>query len=334
MARRVRFGPTTNDTLDSLHAQIDTGNENGNNADNDLVLRDSTGTIVARYDESATTWQLEKPLDLQSNNLSGIATLSASTLGSNLNADSNNLTNVGSFDAGVVNTADVSAATEGHALTKGASGDDLEFEAISVGLFESEGWGFLAESAFSTTADAGSVTFGADKLELRNPGDAAATASLRLFNSGVEFDPSGSGTLRINVNNLTVDNDSTARIIFQISDQPDNGGFTGGTNPDALGVEVLGDGTIRAGTSEDGTFTVDTDSTQDNAYVNALQYIEFAWDGTNCNVETSDGTTVVTASESSNYPTGENLFLKLEARDGDGSNQRNVDFDVDSIEIV
>ena len=73
--RRVRFGPTTDGTLDSLEGQIDTGNENGNNPDNDLVIRDNTGTIVARYNESATTWQLEQPLDLQSNNVTNVGAL-------------------------------------------------------------------------------------------------------------------------------------------------------------------------------------------------------------------------------------------------------------------
>ena len=73
--RRVRFGSTTDGTLDALDAQLDTGNENGNNPDNDLVIRDSTGTIVARYNESATTWQLEQPLDLQSNNVTNVGAL-------------------------------------------------------------------------------------------------------------------------------------------------------------------------------------------------------------------------------------------------------------------
>ena len=75
MSRRVRFGSTTDGTLDALDGQIDTGNENGNNPDNDLVIRDSTGTIVARYNESATTWQLEQPLDLQSNNVTNVGAL-------------------------------------------------------------------------------------------------------------------------------------------------------------------------------------------------------------------------------------------------------------------
>ena len=75
MSRRIRFGSTTDGTLDSLDGQIDTGNENGNNPDNDLVIRDSTGTIVARYNESATTWELEQPLDLQSNNVTNVGAL-------------------------------------------------------------------------------------------------------------------------------------------------------------------------------------------------------------------------------------------------------------------
>ena len=80
MTRRVRFGSTTSGTLDALDGQIDTGNENGNNPDNDLVIRDSTGTIVARYNESATTWQLEQPLDLQSNNVTNVETLDTEDL--------------------------------------------------------------------------------------------------------------------------------------------------------------------------------------------------------------------------------------------------------------
>ena len=79
MSRRVRFGSTTDGTLDALDGQIDTGNENGNNPDNDLVIRDSTGTIVARYNESATTWQLEQPLDLQSNNVTNVGALDTET---------------------------------------------------------------------------------------------------------------------------------------------------------------------------------------------------------------------------------------------------------------
>ena len=80
MSRRVRFGSTTDGTLDALDGQIDTGNENGNNPDNDLVIRDSTGTIVARYNESATTWQLEQPLDLQSNNVTNVGALDVDAL--------------------------------------------------------------------------------------------------------------------------------------------------------------------------------------------------------------------------------------------------------------
>lgn len=59
MPRRLQFGSVTSDTLQSLDAQIGTGNENGNNPDNDLVIRDSTGSIVLRYDESAEAWEPE-----------------------------------------------------------------------------------------------------------------------------------------------------------------------------------------------------------------------------------------------------------------------------------
>ena len=81
--RRLRFGSTTDGSLDQLDAQLDTGNENGNNPDNDLVIRDSTGEIVARYNESATTWQLEQPLDLQSNNVTNVGALDTESLVAN-----------------------------------------------------------------------------------------------------------------------------------------------------------------------------------------------------------------------------------------------------------
>lgn len=64
--RRARFGSTTGGSLDALDAQLGTGNENGNNPDHDLVARDSTGSIVARYDESAGAWQFEGDLVVDS----------------------------------------------------------------------------------------------------------------------------------------------------------------------------------------------------------------------------------------------------------------------------
>lgn len=81
--RRVRFGSTTDGTLDALDGQIDTGNENGNNPDNDLVIRDSNGTIVMRYDESAGAWALAN------NDLTGVGALDTESvsIGDLLNAD-------------------------------------------------------------------------------------------------------------------------------------------------------------------------------------------------------------------------------------------------------
>jgi len=74
MSRRVRFGSTTSGTLDALDGQIDTGNEDGNNPDNDLVIRDSNSNIVMRYDESAEAWTLAN------NDLTGVGALETESL--------------------------------------------------------------------------------------------------------------------------------------------------------------------------------------------------------------------------------------------------------------
>lgn len=54
MPRRVRFGPTTNGTLDELEGELATDTD-----DNDFVIRDSNENIVFRYDEASGYWELE-----------------------------------------------------------------------------------------------------------------------------------------------------------------------------------------------------------------------------------------------------------------------------------
>jgi hypothetical protein len=191
-----------------------------------------------------------------------------------------------------------------------------------------DAFGWVMNSVMSTTVSTpGSITFEYDRVELREPGAAASTSHTRFYNSSVGIDPSEDGSVRIDVSNVSVDDDANAKLFLAASDAPDGSGLNGN---DHLIAEVRGDGTVVTSTSEGGTQSQSTLS-KDNAYVNSLNYVEVRWDGSSLTVETSDGSTVDTVSESGNYPSGENLHLAVKAEDQDGSNQRNADYDVERV---
>lgn len=168
-------------------------------------------------------------------------------------------------------------------------------------------------------------------FELRSPGEAAATDEARIFDNRVEFDPADTVTIRFNLSNITIDNDSGAQMYWGITDAPDTA--TGTAGNDNMWASVFGDGRVRARLTNDGASNPANDTTEDNAFAAGLNYVQFGWDGTTLTVEASDGTDTVTVTNSTNYPAGENLFLSFKAVDADGSNARNADFDVDSIKV-
>ncbi len=73
----------------------------------DIELEDNSGTVVAKWDESATQW------DFVSNDVANVAALTAATgnittanltnLGQNVDAQSNDLTNVGALGTTTLN---------------------------------------------------------------------------------------------------------------------------------------------------------------------------------------------------------------------------------------
>lgn len=188
----------------------------------------------------------------------------------------------------------------------------------------------------STTSGDGSVTLPDNStpvhhIQLRVPGSAASIDESRVFDSTTAFDPSIPGRIQIDVSNLAVDNNTNSEIFVLLTNAPDSGVFDG--SKDQLGARIKGDGDVRALTSDDGMVGQTADSSQDNSYINSLETIEISWDGSSVTVTTDDGSTEVTASDSSNYP-NEDLNFKIAARDGDGSNARNSDFDVGRVVVA
>lgn len=184
----------------------------------------------------------------------------------------------------------------------------------------------LSSGVRGTTVGGGSVSFTTSNIEFREPGNASATSESRAFDPVYSFAPSAAGNIRIDLSNITIDNDNLARIILLITDSPDESGFQPGSNN--LAALASGSGNIFAGSESAGSSGSSVDSTQDNAFVSALNYLDLQWDGSSVTVEASDGTTTVTVSESTNYPSGVPLFVKVAAEDADSGAARNVDFDV------
>lgn len=200
---------------------------------------------------------------------------------------------------------------------------------MSVDADENFGW-IMNNSLSTTSSGSGSVTFEYDRVEIRESGDGAATRQTRAYDaSNVGVDPSEAGSIRIDVSNVDIDDQSDARMYLQLTDAPDSTAEAGG---DFLAAEVRGDGEVRAHTSEDNTAGSSNDTSQDNTFVKSISYVELAWDGSAAAVIVGDGNgNTVTVSDNSNYPSGENLYLSLAAEDQAGSNQRNVDYDVNRV---
>lgn len=188
----------------------------------------------------------------------------------------------------------------------------------------------LTDTLFTTRADDGSVTINDTNIQVRNPGNASAEATSQIVSAAKLWNHIDSGSITVNVSNVTIDNSSNASIRLAIADavleRPGQG-----TQNRLEGI-IRGDGTVVAATENGGTSGTSTDTTQDNAYVSGLNSIKISWDGSSVTVETKDGTTTVTVSDSSNYPANSRqLFLRIAAFDVDGANARNVDYDIDSI---
>lgn len=185
---------------------------------------------------------------------------------------------------------------------------------------------FLA--SYDSTVGGGSVSDNSGTVEIREPGAASSRDESRVYSHIFEFDPSVSRRIRANLSNVTIDDNSQARVLIGVGDSPDSGNTPG---DDLLMGEVQGSGKLRAFTSDDTTSGSTADLSQDNTFVSNLNYIQLSWDGSMLTFEASDGNTTVTVSDSSNYPSGETLHLKIACRDNDGNNARNVDIDVDSV---
>lgn len=186
-------------------------------------------------------------------------------------------------------------------------------------------------ASFQSASGGGSVTLSTGTLQLREPGDAAAVEESRAFSHAIAFDPSQAGSITIHVSNIAIDDNTDARILLQISTRPDGDGQL--SSGDAMTGQVRGSGRIDAITRTDGSAGLSSDTNQNNAYVSGLNTIKISWDGSELTLETDDGTTTVTVTDSNQYPSGSNLFLKISAWDNDGANARNVDFDVTDIDF-
>jgi hypothetical protein len=192
--------------------------------------------------------------------------------------------------------------------------------------------GFNWQSGLSTTTGGGSVTFLYDKIQLREPGNASARSESRVYNANVGFDPADPGSIRLEVSNVVIDDTSDARILLMVTDNPD--ADREGSGDDYLATRIRGDGALRAVTSDDGTSGGTGSTFISNSEIDNLNYIKMSWDGSSVSVEISDGSTVYDETDSSNYPSGENLHLKVAALDENSSGATNIDFDVDQITLT
>lgn len=186
---------------------------------------------------------------------------------------------------------------------------------------------FLA--SYDKTVGGGSITDNSGVVEVREPGNASNTSESRLYSHIFEFDPSVTRRIRVNLQNITIDNNSNARIVLAVQSAPDTENQL--SSGDELFGDARGDGQVSAVTRQDGTAGISSDASQGNAFAGALNYLEISWDGSELTVEASDGSTTITVTDSSNYPSGETLHLHIGATDQDGANARNVDFDIDSV---
>lgn len=217
-------------------------------------------------------------------------------------------------------------------MTTTIDGDEVQNHWAGAGLKTNY---ILPHWQMGKASGGGSVTFPDEStsirvIQLREPGAASSAEESRAFDDITEFDPDSSGRVRVHLSNITIDNSAFAMMFLEVTDAPDSASDTG---DDRLSGRISGDGVIRLENSDDGATSFSNDTSQDNAFVAALDYVELRWDGSTATLEADDGSTTVTVNVSGNYPSGENLFLHVAARDSDASNARNVDFDVDAIEV-
>ncbi len=265
-----------------------------------IILQDATSGNHFWYNQNEDRWETDAELD------------------------------VPALVADQLNTEDLAAATAQDVLAVGASPPDLQ----SVNIIDSIYWGWPVWLLEKTTGG-GSVTLpgespGVHKAQLREPGDASGGSESRFYDLTTPIDPSTPWSLRFHVSNIVIDNSSSARLTFNITSGPDQDSF--GSVSDQMTAQVQGNGDILAATENDTTIGSTTDSSQGNAYVQSLETVTLSWDGSTFTVETDDGSTPVAVSDSSNYPAGEDLFLKVGVLDAAGTAARNADMDIGRIE--
>lgn len=187
-------------------------------------------------------------------------------------------------------------------------------------------FGFAMDNFLSTTTGSnGSVSFLNDSIEFRNSGAASAAEEQRAYNSSVGYDPSETGFVGLYTENITIDDSSSAEIILSLSDSPDSDG-TG--QSDEIALQILGNGTINLLTSNDGTANTTEVASVTNTEIEDIDYIEIALNEDSGSVYVEQSNNTYSEVESTNYPTGETLNLKVASYDSDGSAATNVDFDV------
>lgn len=274
-------------------------------SDGDLILATNQGGSVKTFnlhEFAANVMALSNTdLDAGGSGLTGVASLNGGLTGNS------QLSNIVGTNLSIDGNGDLNAAT-------GTTAFNQQF---GIGSF----------SVSEVGNGIGDVLW--DSFELREPGNGASAEEVRIF-TNITFDPSESWTIKFDLANITIDAVSSAVIAISLTDSVDASFLSG---DDYLVSQLRGAGGVRARTSEDGTSNTSTDNTQDNAFASAANYIQMSFDGTSLTTEVSDGTTTITTSSSSNYPSGENLALKVTARDADPNTARNVDFDVTGITV-
>lgn len=197
--------------------------------------------------------------------------------------------------------------------------------------WDTDYWVNYVNAYYAESIDTGSISYYGDRVEIRNPGNAAAKSRVILYDPVRAFDPSVSGSIELSLNNVVLDNSSLARIYLEITDNPASAGVAAG---DRLYLIIQGDGVIIAGTENDGVNNTTTDATQNNAYVNGLQSGKISWDGAAVTVTVTDGATDVVVTENASYPAGELLAFHTYADDEDGAAARNADYDITGVTIT
>ena len=191
-------------------------------------------------------------------------------------------------------------------------------------LIADDMFGFVASNVMETTVGGGSVTFKNKRVELDQPGDSGTDEEVRFYNGTVAVDPDIGGSITLGLDNVSLGNDIDSRAILALHETPDADEFSG----NGIGLRMRGDGVIRLRHDDGVSTSTNADTNLSNSFMNGIHTvtIEFGGGESRYTVESTEGNSTRLLSD--NYPSGDNLFVKVGAFDANSTASVPVSFDV------